>query len=232
MAESQNNRIGLGLAFVFFGALFLLDNLGVIPFDFTHYLFSWKGILIIIGTILLATKPNKSSGLILIAIGGFFLIPDIFHLPYIQWSVFWPVILIIIGLVYIMRQRGHNSPIGSAPDGSMDFIDDTNIFGGGEVVVTSQKFKGGKITSIFGGSNYSMINAKLAEGDNVIDFFAMFGGGTFIVPADWDVNVDVTSIFGGFADKRIPSKNVSEEKNKQLFIKGIVIFGGGEIKSF
>ena len=77
-----------------------------------------------------------------------------------------------------------------------------------------------------------MVNAKLGEGDNVIDFFAMFGGGTFIVPADWDVNVDVTSIFGGFADKRIPSKNVSEEKNKQLFIRGIVIFGGGEIKSF
>ena len=232
MAESQNSRIGLGIAFVFFGALFLVDNLGLIPFDLHRYIFNWKGILIIIGTILLATKPNKSSGLILIAIGAFFLIPDIFHLPYIRWNVFWPVILIVIGLVYIMRQRGHNTPIGKAPDGSMDFIDDTNIFGGGEVIITSGNFKGGRITSIFGGSNYNLANASLSDGPNVIDFFAMFGGGTFIVPSDWDVNVDVTSIFGGFSDKRIPSKKDAEDKNKQLFIKGIVIFGGGEIKSY
>jgi predicted membrane protein len=232
MSDSQNSKIGFGIALIFFGAIFLLDNLGVVRFNLHHYVFSWEGIMIIIGTILLATRPDKSTGLILIAIGVFFILPDIFHMPYIRWNIFWPVILIVIGFVYILRQRKHHAPIGQIPDGSMDFIDDTTIFGGGEVMVTSDNFKGGRITSIFGGSNYNLTNAKLSKETNVIDFFAMFGGGTFIVPTDWDVNVDVTSVFGGFSDKRVPTKKTGVGNNKQLFIKGLVLFGGGEIKSF
>ena len=232
MSQTQGSKIGFGLILILVGALFLVDNLGLIPFNVSHYVFSWQGILIFIGLILLATKPNKSTGLILVVVGTFFLLPDIFHIPHFRWNLYWPVILIVIGLVYIMRQRGHNTPIGHAPDGSMDFIDDTNIFGGGDVMITSSNFKGGKITSIFGGSNYNLTNAKLSEGANVIDFFAMFGGGTFIVPSDWNVNVDVTSVFGGFSDKRVPIKKSDDANSNEIFIKGLVLFGGGEIKSY
>ena len=232
MSDSQNNKLGFGIALILFGSLFLLDNLDILPFSFSYYIFSWKGVLIIIGTILVATKPNRSAGFVLIAIGAFFMIPDILHMPRVRWNLFWPVILIVLGFVYILRQRGVTSVNGQKPDGSMDFIDDTNIFAGGDVMVTSKNFKGGKITSVFGGSNYNMSRAELSEGNNVIDFFAMFGGGTFVVPADWDVHVDVTSIFGGFTDKRVPSIDKETTSNRQLYVKGMVLFGGGEIKSY
>lgn len=233
MSEIQSRRIGFGIVLIFFGAFFLLDNLGLIPWDLRHYIFQWEGILIIIGIIILVNDPRKNTGWVLIIIGAFFLLPDIIYIPWFRVSTFWPVLLIALGFVYIVRQRGHNTPPGATPDGSMDFIDDTNIFGGGDVVITSNNFKGGKITSIFGGGNYDLTNAKLSSEPTVIDFFAMFGGGNFIVPSDWNVKTDVTAIFGGFSDKRKTKIDPgTADPNKELYIKGFVLFGGGELKSY
>jgi hypothetical protein len=36
------------------------------------------------------------------------------------------------------------------------------------------------------------------------------------------------SLFGGFSDNR---RNVKADSNKVLIVKGLVIFGGGEIKT-
>jgi hypothetical protein len=59
----------------------------------------------------------------------------------------------------------------------------------------------------------------------------MFGGSTIVVPADWDIKIDVVAVFGGFSDKRYKSKEIPGTSNKRLYIKGLVVFGGGEIKS-
>ena len=233
MSEIQSRRIGFGIALIIFGLLFLVDNLGLVPFEFKHYLFRWQGILILIGTAILISDPRKNVGWILIIIGVFFMLPDLIHIPWFKVSTFWPVLLIALGFIYIVRQRAHNTPVGGKPDGSMDFIDDTNIFGGGDVVVTSNNFKGGKITSIFGGGNYDLTGAKLSSDHTVLDFFAMFGGGNFIVPADWNVKTDVTAIFGGFSDKRKSKADPgTADPSKELYIKGFVLFGGGELKSY
>jgi predicted membrane protein len=233
MSEIQSRRIGFGIALIFFGAFFLLDNLGLIPWDLRHYLFQWEAILIIIGIVILVNDPRKNAGWVLIIIGAFFLLPDIIYIPWFKMNVFWPVLIIALGFVYIIRQRRHNTPPGATPDGSMDFIDDTNVFGGGDVIITSNNFKGGKITSIFGGGNYDLTNAKLSAEPTVIDFFAMFGGGNFIVPSDWNVKTDVTAIFGGFSDKRKTKIDPgTADPNKELYIKGFVLFGGGELKSY
>jgi predicted membrane protein len=233
MSDFQSRRIGFGIALVVFGAFFLVDNLGLIPFNLRHYIFKWEVILMIVGTVMLVSNPRKNTGWILIMIGAFFLLPDLIYIPWFEMRTFWPIILIAFGFFYIIRQRGHTTPISETPDGTMDFIDDTNIFGGGNVVITSNNFKGGKITSIFGGGDYDLTNAKLSAEPSVIDFFAMFGGGNFIVPADWNVRTDVTAIFGGFSDKRKTKIDPgTSDPNKELFIKGFVLFGGGELKSY
>lgn len=221
----------------------MLENLNLIPFELRHYVFRWEGILILVGSIILITDPRRNAGWILILIGGFFLLPDIVYIPWFKFRTFWPLLLIILGILYIIRQRSYhtyyhadsdaendtNSPSGEGT--GVDYLNDTNVFGGGDVTVTSQNFKGGKITSIFGGSNYYLEGAKLSEGKAVIDFFAMFGGGTFVVPADWNVKSDVVAIFGGFSDKRRLSADKATDTSKELLIKGFVLFGGGEIKS-
>jgi len=90
---------------------------------------------------------------------------------------------------------------------------------------------GGKITCIFGSAEINLTNAKLSSGYNVINLFCLFGGATFIVPSDWEVKTDVTAIFGGFTDKRIIFGNPDSNNNKTLLIKGLVLFGGGELKN-
>jgi predicted membrane protein len=235
MSEIQNRRMGFGIVLIVAGLLFLLENLGLIHFELWHRLRQWEVILIVIGTVILISDPKRKAGWILIMIGAFFLLPDLFYIPWYSTKLFWPVILIAVGFIYMMRQRGHshNTPQGEKPDGSMDFIDDTNVFGGGDVIITANNFKGGKITSIFGGGNYDLTNAKLSAEPTVIDFFAMFGGGNFTVPADWNVKTEVTAIFGGFSDKRKTTLDPgTSDPTKELYIKGFVLFGGGELKSY
>jgi len=59
----------------------------------------------------------------------------------------------------------------------------------------------------------------------------MFGGSTLIIPKEWKVKSDVVAIFGGFDEDNQPVITEKEDK-KVLFIKGLAIFGGGEIKRY
>ena len=89
-----------------------------------------------------------------------------------------------------------------------------------------------KKTAIFGGSEINLSRCKLAEGKNIIDVFMIFGGSNIVVPPDWSIKIDVLSIFGGFSDKRQNFTDESKKENKELYIKGLAIFGGGEIKNY
>jgi len=115
---------------------------------------------------------------------------------------------------------------------SKDVIDDVAIFGGGTKIITSENFKGGNVTAIFGGSEIILKGCKLAEGTNVIDVLAVFGGTTIIVPSDWNIVLNVTPIFGGFSNKSVKDPNRVIDLSKTLIIKGLVVFGGGELKTY
>jgi hypothetical protein len=99
-------------------------------------------------------------------------------------------------------------------------------------VVTSQNFKGGRVTAIFGGSKIDLRSANLAKGRNVLDIFAIFGGTKLLVPTGWDIKIEVSSVFGGFSDKRRPRPDDVRDPSKELVIKGVTIFGGGDIEGF
>jgi len=190
-------------------------------------------ILIVLGIIFLSSKSNNTTGWILLVIGAIFLLPRITSLPYTFREVFWPVVFIGIGLLILFkslgsfRRRGTPETSGS----SMDFIDEVAILGGNERKINSKSFKGGQITSILGGSQIYLLDARLAPGENVIELFTLFGGSTLIVPNHWHVKVEVTSIFGGFSDKRSLVESREKEDEGLLIIKGIALFGGGELKN-
>ena len=118
------------------------------------------------------------------------------------------------------------SPVGD------DYIDYVNIFSGGERQIVSQNFTGGKVTAIFGGSEIDLTRASLAPGISDLELACIFGGTTIIVPDNWFVTIEVTPVLGGFGDSRKLSPGRTVDSTKQLVIKGAVIFGGGEIKSY
>jgi predicted membrane protein len=238
---SNGRKVVFGLIIIVLGALLLADNFEGLSGYIRSIVFSWPMLFIAIGVLNLFGRRSSVTGLIFIMIGVFFLLPKIFFGINPDFTrMFWPLILIGIGVMIIVRRgRGHEHHHhhfhnhfhdNTVSDLSECFIDEVNIFGGSKIKVVSQKFKGGKITSIFGGSELDFTNAQLAEGTNVIDMVCMFGGATLILPADWHVRSEVVSILGGFADKRIKISNVASS-DRELVIKGFAIFGGGEIKS-
>jgi predicted membrane protein len=238
--RSGSAHLLLGIVLMFLG-LYLIANLaGIIPRNMRDYMhdiiFTWQALLIVLGLIFLSNKENKGTGLILIVIGGFFLLPEFIHLPHYWRRLFWPGMLILLGLVIIFGARRHGGSGGTyfghkKKVSSDDYLDDVAVFGGGDRIINSQQFEGGRITNIFGGSKYNMSNARLASGKNYLEVLMVFGGSKFIIPEDWNVKVEVTSIFGGFSDKRVRSI-VEQDKDRTLIVTGIAVFGGGEIVNF
>jgi len=230
--KQRDHRLLLGIGIVLVGLLFMANNFGWLNYEIRRYIFRWEVILIVLGFIFIAGRGNRSTGIILLVIGGAFYLRDLVGFHFTFWQVFWPGLLIMAGLLIIFRHRLDRPGDRSLLPGE-NVIDEIAVFGGGDRVVTSQEFRGGKVTTIFGGLNYNMLKANLAPGENVIDVFCLFGGMKLIVPEGWTVKIRVLSIFGGFSDKhryRVPETNL--EKGSQLIIRGTAIFGGGEIKSF
>jgi predicted membrane protein len=183
----------------------------------------------------MASRKNKSTGLILFTIGAVFLAGDIFNVGLREVvRIVIPVALIIAGLTIIMKRQTFSPKQINLPEGAdvNDYLNDTNIFGGGERKIKTQNFKGGQVTAIFGGSEIDLRRADMAPGVNAIDMLCIFGGTSLKIPNDWEVKNEVTAIFGGFSDERSFEKSdVIHEPGKVLYLKGLVLFGGGEIKS-
>ncbi len=236
---SLDGRLLFGLLLIVAGFLLLLDAYNIWDFNLRYYLISWKTMLIAMGLIFaLNDRENPGTGIVLITIGVAFWLPAFFNIN--TRMLVLPVVLIGGGLLILSRstrkspdkknrkQRffDENQKIVSEDD----FIDETAVFGGGTIKSTSSDFKGGKITAIFGGSEINLSAASPAEHGSNIDLLVLFGGITLIVPEDWQVKSETLSIFGGTTDKRIVT--ISNDTDKVLVIKGTVMFGGIEIKSF
>lgn len=222
--KSTDKRLWLGIVLLLAGGIFLIDNLEIVRIP--YYFFSWEMLLLLIGFALLVT--GRKAGFILIIIGGFFMLDYIRGIPYWFDDLFWPMILIICGLYFITRRSGGRSRRESSGN---NYLDEVAIFGGVDRIISSDKFNGGKVTSIFGGTKINLQDAKLSEDVNVIDVFTLFGGSDFIVPPTWNVKIKIFSIFGAFSDNRKTAIGTEKDQSKELVLKGFVCFGGGEIKS-
>lgn len=213
----------LGLVLILVGIVLVLTNTDVLPWQFKYYVLQWENILIVIGAYLLLSEENEKAGGILLAIGIFFVMDDWFRVSI--WEL-WPLGLVFIG-VFIIRQRATSESDISIEE-SDSLLEDTAIFGGGDRVFTTQNFKKGNFTAIFGGANLDLTCANISGGVAEIEIFYMFGGSKIRIPKHWSVEFRSANIFGGLSDKRIIT-DLNHEDQPRLIIKGITLFGGAEI---
>ena len=116
--ESDNSRLVLAIILITIGMLWILKKLGIyFNFNFSlsdilfpikslihslpPFIFSWPMIFIVVGLILLAGK--RSAGIVLIIIGGFFILPKMFFLPGLTFSLFIPVLLLALGISMVVK---------------------------------------------------------------------------------------------------------------------------------
>jgi len=215
--------------------MYAFDFFRLLP-NIHEWIFSWGSLFVLIGVVNMASKKRPLVALIFIAGGIYFYVQQFLFDNPIGWNQVWPIALVIVGLGMIIRGSGvrgrlaRRSKDGEPIIDSGSEIDDMSIFGGGEKMVNSDNFTGGKVTAIFGGSDIDLTQAKIKNGPAVLDLFIMFGGTTIYAPKEWNVNIQLTPIFGGFSDKRFNISPAANDPDKELIIKGLVLFGGGEVK--
>ncbi|WP_297097803.1 hypothetical protein [uncultured Draconibacterium sp.] len=117
--KKENSKEVLALVLIGIGLVWILKQTGFF-FDFPflnfhaifspirsafhgvgHFVFSWPVILIIIGAVLMAGK--RSGGLVLLIIGGLFLLPKLIFFSGATIVFLFPVILIALGIGLIAR---------------------------------------------------------------------------------------------------------------------------------
>ena len=228
--NGRDKRSFLGFGLIAIGLLFIAKKSGIIPAEVTHYVFSWPSLFIGLGLLNIFVKQKMQVGLIFLSVGLIWLSWRIFDIPVDLKGMMWPIIAVVAGTLMITVKNRHRHTIEG--QSSEHHIDMLTLFGGGNRKITSDQFVGGKVTSVFGGSEIDLVGAKLKDGECVVDFFTMFGGAEIAVPRDWEVQVDVVCLFGGFNDKRGPVDFPVDGSKQTLIIKGFSIFGGGEVKSY
>ena len=241
-----NGHIWTGVFILVVGGIALAKSFGApIP----RWLFSWQMLLIAIGVFTgFKKKFNDGGWFVPIIVGVAFLVNDYVMLGDLRKHI-WPLVLIVIGAVFILRPKkkrpvvydpaGETTPSQSVSQGitgdepslvTDDYIESTCIFSGNKRIILSKSFRGGELVNIFGGCEVDLTQADMTT-PAVLDVTAIFGGATLVVPSNWAIQSEAVTIFGGISDRRkMPVLN--EGPKKTLILKGTMIFGGMEIKSY
>ncbi len=243
--HSGQGHIWTGIFLLAIGGLALARSFGIpVP----NWLFSWQMLLIAIGLFIGFRKGFRDGGwFVPIIVGGAFLANDYILQGDLRRHI-WPLILIIVGTFFIFRPRNRHgagcwnqkknsamqtettTPLSEESYTQDDIIDSTNIFSGTKKVILSKNFKGGDIVNIFGGSEIDLTQADMTS-PAILEVTAVFGGATLIVPSNWAIKSEAVTIFGGIGDKRKITPS-TESPTKTLVLKGTMIFGGMEIRSY
>ncbi len=105
MATKKDNRLAWGLSLLFFGILFLIKQIQIVPPELSTLVFDYKNFPFVLGIIFLLTHTNKNIGLILFLVGILFRLSDIIHLTRNISDYIWPVLLIIAGVFVIFSKK-------------------------------------------------------------------------------------------------------------------------------
>jgi predicted membrane protein len=245
-----------GTILIALGALFLLDNYGLV--DARDVFRFWPLLLIALGLARLL-RPRRDEervgGVVLLFLGSVFLLRAL-HVPWVRFRLIWPVLLVVLGGVVIWQalRRREGSPAAEPPTASEEPFRGTTaglavesnlregaghsgsvlhqfvLMGGGEGLVRAQDFRGGEVTAIMGGFQVDLRGAGLAGDSATIEVFTLFGGVEFKVPPEWNVVMNGSPILGVFTNSTRPLGG-GQAPGKTLIVRGTAIMGGVEVKN-
>ncbi len=93
-----------GLLMIAAGILLYLFNAGILPLGFKSIIFSWPSLMLFGGFACLFSRQKWSMGLILMLLGGFFLLKKL-HITNL-WFVTqngWAILLVVIGIIVLCK---------------------------------------------------------------------------------------------------------------------------------
>lgn len=220
-------RAFFGITIAALGGVLLLRNLEIIKFDSWNVLWGtvWATGLILAGLMTIFSSRRASLrvwGLLLMTIGVSIGLGAYGVINISVWKIFWPVMLIAIGLIVSVGSGGHKRSKKSVADDSGN--EKIAIFYGEESRVKGD-YTGGSATAIFGGVELDLRRANIKDGA-VIDIFTFCGGVSISLPDDVIVKNEVRGVLGGSEDKTVSKSSAK----KTIILRGECILGGLEVK--
>jgi len=244
-------EIIFGVILILLGGLLISAKLGVIPDNMSRVFISWQMLLIVIG-IVSVSKRFEFSGIFVIMLGSFLIIPrlaEVFPATFF-WvneqflSDYWAVLLVFAGILIVIywivtpRKKWHNKwshgHVKHCHRDKKHFeingeFSASHVFSSGTYIVLEPEFKGGKTEVVFGSTEIDLRKTSLPEGDICLEIAAVFSGVVLFIPDDWRIETQIECVFSGVSDER--SSVASANSTRKLILVGSCVFSGCEIKS-
>lgn len=161
---------------------------------------------------------SLSVGLLLIVVGTLFLLDNLGYVnsEYL-FENFWPLILVLIGVLLLFRRSYRAPRIGGIsektatafPESDSDFLVRSALVGNIEVKVTSKNFSGGSCSVVFGNIGMVLREAQPQIGQSTLKLNGVFGSIRVEAPADIAIAVNSTLVAGHI--------EVNDQKKSGLF---------------
>jgi predicted membrane protein len=244
-ARSAATQILFGVLVIVFGALFTLDNLGIV--EAGQILRFWPVVPLVYGVFRLTGLyrcQNTTAGLIFTLGGGLLLLHEVHLIALDPWEM-WPVVLIAVGISMVSKAFRHRHGEGAAPlapaapgpptpyfPGSRRMDDSTtfSVFAvwGHTLRVVSGVFRRGDATAILAGHDIDLRGARIEGPSATLDVFSWWGSINLIVPQNWRIVVEVVPLMGTVEDS---SWAPAGEVAGTLMVRGSVVMGNLTIKN-
>jgi putative transmembrane protein len=220
-------RAFFGVTIVALGGILLLRNLEIIKFDSWNVFWGtvWAAGLVLAGLVTIVSSQRlltRAWGLLLMAAGVSIGLNAYGVIDVSIWKLFWPVILIAVGLMMVFSIGSANRK--RAEESGTDDNEKVAIFYGEQSRVRGD-YTGGSATAIFGGVDLDLRQANIKDGA-IIDVFTFCGGININLPDDVIVKNEVRGVLGGSDDKTVPKPSAK----KTIYLRGECVLGGLEIK--
>ena len=242
-SRPRKNGFAWALTLILAGLVFLCINTGIIPSQYKSLLTAWPIWLVLAGIFCLFHK-SFSTSFTLLAVGAFFLVPYMspihpeWGIPENFTSVYWPLLLIVAGLLIIIESlfkhhsficHGWNLNHTSKWETEDGFLNVDSAFDSRKNIVLDPIFKGGNVKCAFGEVVVDLRKTTLPEGNTKLYVDLSFGSVSIIVPDTWNVQIHGNGLFGTFSDHRL-TKSYYPDEPKKLTIEGKCAFGECEIR--
>ena len=228
-----NSHTIIGFGIIALGALLLLDQFTAFSFGAVFQLIPMLFIALGIWQ-LVQNRFQQWIGPAIMIVVALVMQLAVFGIVSDVWRL-WPLVLVAVGLSMLVRKNdetvGSTVEIFSGSDSKYhdDTFDLFTMFGGIGRQMTTQEFRGGNMTALFGGVEVDLTEMQVARKPAVINVFTMFGGLTIRASPDMLVRTDVVAIFGGAGDERKQRKMLAGE-TPDVVVKGFAMFGGVSIE--
>lgn len=244
-SDSHTNltpQLAIGIFIILAGVFLGLDSLNVLEVEGFFRL--WPAVIVAVGGSMLARKDDAKArfwGGVLVFLGSWLLLNTLGLVRVGFWDLFWPLVLIGLGVKLVMRAMNLDVR-GAISTGTSLFA----VLGESKRTNTDRPFPGGQMTAFMGGCQLDLRAATILPGEEaVIDVLAVMGGLEVWVPSGWVVVSQVVPIMGGVEDKRLPMSAppvvpvgtpgsepaITPTAPGRLVLRGYVIMGGLVIKN-